>query len=208
MPDKGMEGTIAEDSLLNIDSKVPVTRGSIVAHHYPNRRTSDPPRVSRVVGMPGDTVQVRRGVVYVNGRIVPAPPKSRLSYTITLSDAGNLSDLASYEMLAPPATNHPRRLSLYLSKQELHQLEDADIAEDVEPLFVPVHQHDPNTYQSTPANGWNRDYYGPVIVPRAGDPGVPEDYFFVLGDNRHNCIDSRTTGPVPQSWVLGVIEEP
>jgi signal peptidase I len=30
-----------------------------------------------------------------------------------------------------------------------------------------------------------------------------QNYYFMLGDNRHNSIDSRTWGLIPQSHVIG-----
>ena len=30
---------------------------------------------------------------------------------------------------------------------------------------------------------------------------VPEGHFYVLGDNRDHCTDSRRLGPIPREWL-------
>jgi signal peptidase I len=35
---------------------------------------------------------------------------------------------------------------------------------------------------------------------------IPPGYFFTLGDNRGESDDSRYWGPVPESWILGRVE--
>jgi signal peptidase I len=42
-----------------------------------------------------------------------------------------------------------------------------------------------------------RDNYGPVLVPR--------DNYFVMGDNRDHCNDSRFWGLLPRSNVKGTV---
>lgn len=44
---------------------------------------------------------------------------------------------------------------------------------------------------------WNADHFGPVRVP--------EGAYFVLGDNRHNAMDSRFIGFVRADEVLGTV---
>jgi signal peptidase I len=49
----------------------PINRGDVVVFWYPLDRSKS--FIKRVVGLPGETVEIRRGVLYVNGSQVPEP---------------------------------------------------------------------------------------------------------------------------------------
>lgn len=49
----------------------PPRHGEVVIFHFPNDPTRD--FVKRVVGVPGDTIEIRRGVVYRNGQALEEP---------------------------------------------------------------------------------------------------------------------------------------
>jgi signal peptidase I len=49
----------------------PIHRGDIVVFRYPLDATQS--FIKRIVGLPGETVQIRQGFVYVNGNWVPEP---------------------------------------------------------------------------------------------------------------------------------------
>ncbi|HEV3255685.1 MAG TPA: signal peptidase I [Gemmataceae bacterium] len=42
----------------------------------------------------------------------------------------------------------------------------------------------------------------PAEIPASVRVRVPEDHLFVLGDNRHDAVDSRSFGPIPFSSVV------
>jgi signal peptidase I len=52
----------------------------------------------------------------------------------------------------------------------------------------------PNIYQG---KNWTVDNFGPYLVPSG--------HFFVLGDNRHNAMDSRYVGPIPVKDCKGAV---
>src|ERR1700757_2207656 len=49
----------------------PIERGDVVVFWYPLDRSKS--FIKRVVALPGETIEIRRGVVYVNGQIVAEP---------------------------------------------------------------------------------------------------------------------------------------
>jgi len=49
----------------------PIQRGDVVVFWYPLDRSKS--FIKRVIGLPGETVEIRRGVVYVDDKVVPEP---------------------------------------------------------------------------------------------------------------------------------------
>jgi len=49
----------------------PIDRGDVVVFWYPLDRSKS--FIKRVIGLPGETVQIRQGAVYVDGNMVPEP---------------------------------------------------------------------------------------------------------------------------------------
>jgi signal peptidase I len=110
-----------------------IHRGDVVVFKYPVEPERD--FIKRVIGLPGESVELREKKVYINGKGL---------------------DESYVHFLLPPG-----------SASETHEVTSHDV----------------------------REHYGPVTVP--------ENQYFVMGDNRDNSQDSRYWGFLPRGYIKG-----
>jgi signal peptidase I len=130
--------------------------------------------VKRCVGLPGDTVEVRGDVAFINGREVPVPGSARASGT-EMSRA--------IRRVGPVIV--PRWGDVMKPRPE-------------SALFL-VRLIEREGHGAVLASGGRL-----VIDGRLTDSyTVQGDHYFVLGDNRENSLDSRVAGFIPASGIIG-----
>ncbi|MEO8588078.1 MAG: signal peptidase I [Flavobacteriales bacterium] len=148
-------------------------RGDIVVFRDPLRdalpRRQRPLLVKRIVGLPGDEVELRDGDLFVNQVYLPMPDDATRSYLVRLRSSASPEDLLAH--LGLPA------YFLQASRENLElPLNDA-LADSVrampgvisaEPMRLasgaPRH-----IFPFSPRYPWNGDDYGPITVPAKGD---------------------------------------
>ena len=161
VPTGAMANTIIPGDRLVVKKRAfgEINRGDLIVFRYPKE-----PCVyflSRVIGLPRESIEVRDKMVYINGGELP-------EQRVTVR-ADNIDYTGMLEELSTEGTGHYR--VFYVSR-------DGAVAAEVYDL-----------------NGGDFGSNGPFQIP--------ENEYFVMGDNRDNSEDSRYKGTVPRSLVFG-----
>ncbi len=83
-----------------IHGKTP-NRGDVVVFKLPSNTQID--YIKRVVGLPGETIQVINGRLYIDGKIVPREARGMVEYT---KENGMTAKVMEYEETLPGGTKH------------------------------------------------------------------------------------------------------
>ncbi|NRD22782.1 signal peptidase I [Winogradskyella litoriviva] len=206
--------------------------------------------VKRCVGIAGDTLEIRNGYVFINGKQNKLPPRAHIQFSYEVTFKRQLQPARIYDILKkyditdglgygsvegsyriPAATKEA--IAKLKSHPEVASITALKTEKGVDAGIFP---RDPN-YK------WNTDNFGPMWIPKAGatvqlntenisiykraiseyeghkvvtrgnqiliddQPATSytfnQDYYWMMGDNRHNSIDSRYWGFVPYDHIFG-----
>lgn len=141
----------------------------------------------RLCGMPGDTVEIRSGILYINNEDVDKELRLQHFYKVPASSLAEL----------PEEITSSDKMNGYSEDTSLVLLEDKWVRDHGLKAVQFINDQKDSVIFSKYAMPWSPDNFGPVKVPA--------NSYFVLGDNRSNALDSRYRGFISKDSVLSTV---
>ena len=125
--------------------------------------------VKRIVGLPGDEVELRNGELFVNGMPVPHSPGETRSWSIRLRPGHN-ADTVVERLGLPTGYSLPGNdlIDLPLNVELASVVKKMPMVMALAPRANAKGSPD-HIFPFSPDRPWNNDDYGPLRVPAAGD---------------------------------------
>ena len=129
--------------------------------------------VKRCVGLPGDSLEVRDGYVFINGKENDLPDRAKLQFGYFVKTSGRISDgiLKNRYDITDDYQYYQNDNVYYfkaISDEAANKLQNHPSVISMERALAPAGKYDQNAFPNNPKYSWNTDNFGPIYIPEAG----------------------------------------
>ncbi|WP_299525272.1 signal peptidase I [uncultured Lutibacter sp.] len=202
--------------------------------------------VKRCVGIPGDSLEIKDGYIFINGKQTALPDRAKTQYfnTVTVDEGFNPNSLMNrYGSTELRQGLNNGEYYVNLTDENASKLKNNPLVKSVIKDLTPKGNYNKTIFPHNEQYPWSVDNFGPVYIPEEGktvelnaqsipfykriievyeknnvtvngdeifingklatDYTFKQNYYWMMGDNRHNSEDARFWGYVPFDHVVG-----
>ncbi|WP_339612073.1 signal peptidase I, partial [uncultured Planktosalinus sp.] len=129
--------------------------------------------VKRAVGVPGDSLEIKNGYVYINGKQNELPDRARLQFAYAFTTKEPLRNIQflrdRYDITEIyPMSNDYKTFRANATEAGIEMLKNNPNIDQIIPLSAKPGEANPSIFPQHPAYKWNTSHFGPIYIPKAG----------------------------------------
>jgi len=128
--------------------------------------------VKRCVGLPGDSLEVRNGYVYINGKQNQLPDRAKIQFGYQFVTSQPLNPKYAIERYditdIYPLNKDYTAFQAHLSDEAFEKFQNYPTLDTIVRSKLSQGQWDQNIFPYHQDYPWNNTYFGPIYIPKAG----------------------------------------